>query len=116
MSGPRRRQANGRPHRINVSLTDDQLHTWQAAADQDQVTLQRWMVDQLEGKPPTRIRRALYAEVTGIRAEIAGATSNVNQLARSAHTTGFDPTGWWTTVATVSRLVALVDDLADRLS
>ncbi len=113
---PRRRQANGRPNRCTVSMTDEQYRRWQAAADADQVTLPRWINDAVEGRPPTMIRRALYAEVTGIRTEIAGAMANLNQLARSAHTAGFDPAGWMVAVAQISRQLATVDRLADRLS
>ena len=112
----RRRQANGRPNRVHVSLTDDQYKVWQAAADADQVTIQRWMVDQLEGKPPAMIRRALHSEVTGIRAEIAGAMANLNQVARVAHMTGVDLPGWFVSVVAIARQLAVVDDLAARLS
>lgn len=112
----RRRQANGRPNRVNVSLTDDQYKVWQAAADANDVTLQRWMVDQLEGKPPTQIRRALHAELTGIRAEIAGAMANLNQLAHRAHHEGIDLAGWLSCVAEITRQTTIVDDLAGRLS
>ena len=79
------------------------------------IVLPRWINDTVEGKPPTMIRRALHAEITGIRAEIAGAMANINQLARSAHISGHDPAGWLAAVAEISRQGVVVDELAARL-
>ena len=112
----RRRQANGHPIRVNVSLTLDQYEAWQAAADADDISLQRWMVDHLEGKPPTMIRRALLSQVTGIRHEIRGAMSNLSALGRAANMARIDLPGWADTVEQIRRQNDLLDVLVDKLS
>ena len=106
----RRRQANGRPNRVHVSLTDDQYKAWRAAADDDQITIQRWMVDRLTDKPPTMITRALVTQLGGIRLGATGTFGNLNQLAHRAHLEGVDLTGWLVTVADIARLVAATEE------
>ena len=111
----RRRQANGCPHRVNVSLTDGQYEKWKTAADGDSVSLQRWLVDRVEGRPPTMITRALVSEVKGIRLEASGAFSNLNQIAHRAHYDGIDLRGWFAALVRVARVVGATEQwIADH--
>ena len=109
MTKTRRRQANGRPVRIRVAITEDQHKRWQAAADANQVTLPRWIVEQLEDKPPAQVNRALVTEIRGYRLEAAGAFGNLNQLAKRAHQEGISLPGWLWTVAKVAAAVDAAD-------
>ena len=111
----RHRQANGRPNRVTIHLTDDEMSRWRDLAASDMVTLPRWIVDRVEHKPPTAIRGALVNEIMGIRREIAGAMANVNQVALVAHTAGVDPVGWLASVAAIAHQVNVVDELAARV-
>src|SRR5664280_946158 len=103
VSRPRRRQANGRPNRVRINVTDEQISRWRTEAASDQVTLPRWVVERVDNRPPTMLRRALHTEIAGIRYEIAKAMANLNQVAAVAHTSGVDPVGWLASVAAIAR-------------
>ena len=112
----RRRQANGRPNRVAIYLANEQLSRWRDLAATDDVTLPRWIVESVENRPPTMLRRALHNEVRGIRMEIRGAMANLNQLAHRANMGDLDLDGWAETVALIERLEARLDWLVDQLS
>ena len=112
----RQRQANGAHHRIGLSVTREQLSRWRDDAASDHVTLPRWIVERVENKPPTMLRRAIRSEITGIRAEIRGYAANLNQLAHRAHIDGVDLQGWDDTVTAVEKQQDLLNRLTELLS
>ena len=112
----RHRQANGRPNRVTIHLTDDEMSRWRDLAASDDITLPRWIVESVEQKPPTMLRRALMGEIVGTRMEIRGAMANLNQLAHRANLGDLDLDGWAETVDRIGRLEALLDRLVEQLS
>ena len=112
----RRRQANGRPNRVAIYLTDQQVSRWRDLAATDDITLPRWIVESVERKPPTMLRRALMGEIVGTRMEIRGAMANLNQIAHRANMGDLDLDGWAETVDRIARLEALLDRLVEQLS
>jgi len=112
----RQRQANGRPNRVRINITGEQMSRWRTLAASDHVTLPRWVVERVENKPPTMLRRALHSEIAGIRAEVRGAMANLNQLALVANTERIDLVGWRAVVTEIERQGELLNRLAEQLA
>lgn len=112
----RRRQANGLDSRITFCCTFEQVERWRTEAEQDGITLPRWIADRLDNRPRAMIQRAVISEVTGVRHEVRGAMANLNQVALRAHTERVDVPGWLMSVAAIARQGELLDGLIEQLS
>lgn len=84
----RERVPGGRPHRVGLELSDDELEVFAARArDAGGITLQRAIVESAlasTGETPAE-RRQLLVELFALRRVLSGMAVNLNQAARRAN-------------------------------
>ena len=115
--GSRRRRAQGgRPHRVVVRLTDDELVRIRGRAAVLGITVQGLLVESALTPPDavtgmTATERAhLLRELFRVQHKLAGAANNINQLARAANSG--DPPSAPQTAAALAWLRRCWEDVA----
>ena len=83
--GRRRANAAGRTVRRVVKLTPDEDAELERRADAAGVTVARLLVESATGSAPTPDRRVIVSELMGLRRQVQGIGTNVNQLAHAAN-------------------------------
>ena len=117
----RRRRANapdGRPreHKVRVSAHEEAL--LQLLAEREQVTVPRLLVEAAlarGGDTPTE-RRATLVELFGVRRQLAGLATNVNQIAHAVNTDGRMPIGSAAELAQIEDVVGKIDAAIEALA
>ena len=117
----RRRRANtpgGRQHQHMVRVSEaEETHLKQLAAEQE-VTIPRLLIESAlagVGETPSQ-RRVAMTELFAIRRQLAGVTTNVNQIARAVNTDGRLPVGSAAAMAQIEDVVAKIDDAIEGLA
>ena len=117
----RRRRANapgGRPHQRMVRVTKaEETQLAQLAAEQE-VTIPRLLIESAlagVGETPSQ-RRVAMTELFAIRRQLAGVTTNVNQIARAVNTDGRLPVGSAAALARIEEVVEKIDAAIEGLS
>ncbi|KWX05991.1 hypothetical protein TH66_00310 [Carbonactinospora thermoautotrophica] len=110
-TGRLRRQPGGRRNVVFVRLSDEEKEKIAARAEALGVSIQRLLVESaLAGSAQTVTeRRALVAELLGVRRLVAALGNNINQLARVANATGAAPPELAAAAAAVARAMARLD-------
>ena len=84
-TGRRRANAAGRTVRRVVKLTPAEDAELERRADAAGVTVARLLVESATGSAPTPDRRVIVSELMGLRRQVQGIGTNVNQLAHAAN-------------------------------
>lgn len=117
----RRRRANapgGRPHQHMVRVTVEEEARLRLLAEGQAVTIPRLLVEAAlagGGETPTQRREAM-TELFRIRRQLAGLTTNVNQIARAVNTDGRMPVGSAAALARIEDVVEKIDAAIDGLA
>jgi len=119
----RRRRANapgGRQHQHMVRVSEAEETQLKLLAAEQEVTIPRLLVESAlagAGETPSQ-RRVAMTELFRIRRQLAGVTTNVNQIARAVNTDGRFPVGsaavWARIEEVVERIDATIEGLAGR--
>lgn len=75
----------GRPNRHVVKLTDAEEKVLSERAGAAGVTIPRYLVEAATGDAPAADRQVVLDVLLGIRRQIVGEATNLNQLARAAN-------------------------------
>ena len=75
----------GRPNRHVVKLTDAEEALLTERAGAAGVTIPRYLVESATGTAPTADRQVVLDVLLGIRRQVIGEATNLNQLARAAN-------------------------------
>lgn len=75
----------GRPNRHVVKLTDAEEALLRERSEAAGVTIPRYLVETATGTAPTADRQVMVDLLLGIRRQVAGEATNLNQLARAAN-------------------------------
>jgi hypothetical protein len=117
----RRRRANvagGRRHSHRVLVTVEEQARLTVLAEEQRVTVPRLLIETTlasTGETPTQ-RRDAMSELFALRRLLAGATTNINQLARVANTERNVPVGTADSLVEIRALVERVDAAIEGLS
>ena len=117
----RRRRANapgGRQHQHMVRVTEAEETQLQQLAAEQEVTIPRLLVESAlagAGETPSQ-RRLAMTELFLVRRQLAGLTTNVNQIARAVNTDGRLPVGSAAALARIEEVVEKIDAAIEGLS
>ncbi len=117
----RRRRANapgGRPHQHMVRVSEAEETQLALLAGEQQVTIPRLLVESAlagAGETPSQ-RRLAMTELFRVRRQLAGVTTNVNQIARAVNTDGRLPVGSAAALARIEEVVAKIDATIEGLA
>ncbi|MGI8412387.1 MAG: plasmid mobilization relaxosome protein MobC [Solirubrobacteraceae bacterium] len=117
----RRRRANverGRRVAYQVKLTEEEQTRLAALAEEQEVTIQRLLVESAlagVGETPARRRQAMV-ELFAIRRVLATNANNLNQIARLANISGDVPAGLDVVLLELRGLVGRIDGAIDGLA
>ncbi|WP_125264866.1 hypothetical protein [Streptomyces alboflavus] len=94
VGGRRKREEGGRRHVTKVVMSDEERAQVEGRAIALGISIPRALVEAATGVPPlTRTeRKALHAELTGIKLLLGNLTNNVNQIARALNSNADRPT------------------------
>lgn len=84
----RERVPGGRPHRMSVDLSDDELGVLERhAAEAGGITVQKALVELAlsSGGETPAVRRELLVQLFALRRDLSGMATNLNQAARRAN-------------------------------
>ena len=117
----RRRRANapgGRRHQHMVRVSDAEQAQLRALAEEQDVSIPRLLVEAaLTGGGETSTqRRDAMAELFRIRRQLAGVTTNVNQIAHAVNTDGQMPVGSAAALARIEEVVEKIDAAIEGLA
>jgi len=117
----RRRRANapgGRRHQHMVRVSEAEETQLALLASKQEVTIPRLLVESAladVGETPSQ-RRLAMTELFCIRRQLAGVTTNVNQIARAVNTDGHTPVGTAAAIVEVRAVVEKIDAAIDELA
>jgi len=117
----RRRRANapgGRQHQHMVRVTEAEETQLAQLAGEQEVTIPRLLIESAlagVGETPSQ-RRVAMTELFRIRRQLAGVTTNVNQIARAVNTDGRLPVGSAATLARIEEVVERIDQAIEGLA
>ncbi len=116
----RRRRANvagGRKHSHRVLVTGEEEARLTRLAEEQRVTVPRLLIESAlagTGETPTQ-RRDAMSELFALRRLLAGASTNINQLARVGNTEGNIPVGTAASLEEIRALVGRIDEAIEGL-
>ncbi len=84
-------KGQGKRHIHQVKVSEQEEAILKDKASKLNVSVVKLLVDSTLGKNQYLQRRALVTELSGLRRELQGVTTNLNQMARFANTTGQAP-------------------------
>ena len=117
----RRRRANapgGRQHQHMVRVSEAEETQLALLAGEQEVTIPRLLVESAlagVGETPSQ-RRLAMTELFAIRRQLAGVTTNVNQIARAVNTDGRFPLGSAAALARIEEVVERIDQAIEGLA
>lgn len=101
-----------------VRVSEAEERQLQQLAAEQEVTVPRLLVESAlaaVGETPSQ-RRAAMSELFAIRRQLAGVTTNVNQIARAVNTDGRLPVGSAAALARIEEVVGRIDLAIEGLS
>jgi hypothetical protein len=115
--GRRTRMQGGRSRAVLVRVSEDEHQRLRAMAGGAGVSVPRLLIEAALGAdgPTPAERRAQFAALLAARRQLAGAATNLNQLARWANTEGRWPPGAEPAAAAVERATARLEAALEAL-